>query len=1056
MSAKQHHSIDDWHKFEKLTGALFKVAFGLNKEEFILTRAVKDGGKDAIISKLLTAHGLGGIEIQAWIEAKYRKKDNVDLGDIGGNVIIASNSSIRSIYFVTNQSFTPQAIEQLLIFQVRTGLQIELIDGYRYRNLLEKHLPRLRKMVYEDIEIPHVDFIDFAEKLFAELPTTAPSIEYKVSLTVERGRITQTKSIANLCNDEVQLERRVVDLSSILESKETIALSKAELIPIVYDKDINNNPNYELIGEARKNLLNQTLTLLKSGKTVVIKGTAGQGKTFFSSHIARAFYQDNNYVLFVDVGNQDISSITRNIILDVIGIDYFKYMEDRAAVVEYLSQYYSIEPFVANKVIDLVQMNHTTKEISSELCFRLLLKLFENNAGRKGMLLVVDNLHMATLDVLALLKNLFGFLNQIAIPVLVLTRKQNDQRDASNDWLSALDAMIDSNGFASMTMPGLEESDIRNFIKMLVPGASVPLVNLIVNNTFPIPFYIKLYVDFLKTENIIKSRDGQYWLLDEKHLEVHLDSSIIKNQQIEQLVTSKLKEQYKDGTIRKIAQVVFIFNNELPEALLKNIIPEIQFETAASSGLFHASLIGNEFVLAFSHDLYYHNFKGSLLNPTEELNFQSLRVLAQISGEQFAGLTIRDDVLGTLYEYTGDSKSACAHYRKFANKQKSIDGFRALLFMEKALDSFLLPSGIVVSDELYNQELVDIIFELLTLYDRYNLLANRKSTSLYLLLERLLHIEQLNKPQQMGYLLFKGIRETKAENFWVAKEILEEALKLLKSHKEVPDILADNIIINYGINLKHVGRKEESLTFFDSMYKERKSKHINVEKYSNEAAYYLTTAPEKSLKCYEFIRDEIGEKEGAHWILNFGMVYFYLKQYDLSRQQLERALRLAKQRSNLVEEARAENILGILLWKDSKTKLAEEYFDLAAANCELANNHRWLWRIRTNQAQIAMINSNVDKAYNIGWSVLQHLSKTREAIGLEFKNTSLNSRRVAALKAIFNLYHKMNKTDDVLAFNELLDISEIQTFWKQLKKHQGLQFDHDDSNRSGDWYHILG
>lgn len=1056
MAVKKHKAIDDWYKFEKLTGALFKIAFGLNKEEFILTRAVKDGGKDAIINKLLTAHGLAKIEIQAWIEAKYRKKDDVDLGDIGGNVIIASNSSIRNIYFVTNQSFTPQAIEQLLIFQVRTGLRIDLVDGYRYRNLLEKHLPILRNTVLKDIDVTFDQLLGFAEKLLTGLPTIPPSTNYKVSLTVERGRITQTKSITTFCTEEVQLERRTVDLSSILKSKETIALSKAQLVPMVYEKDVRNNPHYELIGEGRKDLLNQTIAFLKSGKTVVVKGAAGQGKTFFSSHIVRAFYQEHQYALFVDIGNQDILSITRNIILDIIGIDYFKYMEDRTAVVEYLSEYYSIEQFVANKVIDLVQMNQTSKEISSELCLRLLLKLFKNNASRKGMLLVIDNLHAATLDVLAWLKNLFVFLNQISIPTLALTRDRYDQRNISNDWLSALDMMIDSNHFVSMTMPQLEEHDIKNFVMMLVPGASIPLVDLIVKNTFPSPFYIRLYVDFLKTESVIKSKNGEYWVIDEKHLALHLDSTTLKNRQIEQLVTSRLKEHYKNETLKKIAEFVFIFNNELPETVLKSIVPEIKFEVLASSGLFHASIIGNEFVLAFSHDLYFHNFKGSLFNPTEELNLQSIRILSQISEEQFAGLTIRDDVLGTLFEYTGDSKAAFQHYRKFARKQQSIDGFRALLFLERALDSFLLPIGIDIRDSSYNQELAGLIFELLPLYDRYNLLAARKSKSLYLLLERLLRIEALDISQHMGYLLFKALKEAKEENFWVAKTILEEALEFVKTNKEVPDFIVDTIINRYGINLKNVGKKEESLIFFSSMYEARKSKHINIEKYYNEATYYLTVAPDRSLKCYEFIRDKIGEKESPNLILNFGMAYFYLKQYDLAKQKLESALHLARQSSNLVDEARAENILGVLLWGEQKIAFAEEYFDLAAANCELANNHRWLWRIRTNQAQVAWINGNAKKAYNLGWSVLEHLSKTKQALSLEFKNAGLNSRRVAALKAMFNLYYMMDKANDIAACNGLLEVNEIQTFWKQLKRHQGIQFDNDEPNRFGDWYQILG
>ncbi len=135
----------NWRNFEILTALLFELEFNLKKkEEIFLTRMVKDGGKDIKITKNYYSEILKFPKIEIWIETKLRSKGrNVDMGDIAGSAIIASNSNITSVYFVTNCFFTTQTIEELLVFKEKTGLQIFLIDGYQYRNLLIEHQSKI-------------------------------------------------------------------------------------------------------------------------------------------------------------------------------------------------------------------------------------------------------------------------------------------------------------------------------------------------------------------------------------------------------------------------------------------------------------------------------------------------------------------------------------------------------------------------------------------------------------------------------------------------------------------------------------------------------------------------------------------------------------------------------------------------------------------------------------------------------------------------------------------------------------------------------------------------
>ncbi|UOY05385.1 restriction endonuclease [Muricauda sp. SCSIO 64092] len=1031
---------------------LLKLTYGLEENEFEFTRAIKDGGKDAIIERLISSDVLNRLKITAWVEAKYRQENNVDLGDIGGNVIIASNSSVHSVFFVTNQFFTQQAIEQLLIFQVRTGLQIELIDGYRYRNLLQKHFESIQEQKLEISKLSKLELIEFAKNLLDNLPTRPPKIEYKVNLIVERGKITKNSKAGSLSNNEINLERRALDLSSIIDSKETLSLSKARMSFVIPKNQIEGNPNYELLGINRKDLFRQTITLLESGNIVVIKGGAGQGKTFFSHHIARVFYESDKNVIFIDIENHTVQSLTRAIIIEIIGIDYFKYLQDREAVLEYLSSYYAIDSFVATKVISLVQEDKTYDEITDYLCLKLLLKLFKNITTRKPSLMIVDNFHKASRNVVTFLKNLFIFLKQSQIPVLVLTRDESIRiKNLEADWLEVLDDIIDSNHFVRMVMPKLNKEDRFHFIQLLAPGVSKSFTQLIESVSFDSPLFIKLIVDFLKSERIIMSKDDGFWVLGGNYS----DSFITESAQIEYLVVSRLKRLFGDQLLRRIAQVTFLFNNQLPESIFRRIFPNIDYVALASSDLFYTNLTTDGFIISFNHDLYYENLKGGLRNPIQELNIQSTTLLSFLKKENLIN-NIQDDILGTLFEHSGQLDKAHECFLKYAKKNLLVDGFKSIIYFEKALECFLIPKIPVIGDVSRNETIADIIFRIFPLYNRYNLLSRRKSKSLFGLLKRLNDIQCLNSVQQLTRLYFIGLKETKEENFWYAKQAYEEALEQLDNSPDVPSALIDNIISQYGINLKHVGKKDDSLIFFDSFYRKTLSERVKHQKYSNEAAYYLTSNPKKSLQRYEFIRDSLSKKDDIHLMVDFGMVYFYLKKYDSANEHLKLALQKAREQSDLSEEARAENILGVLSWQRGERQLAEEYFDLAASNCELANNHRWLWRIRTNQAQVALENQNQKKAYNIGWTVLQHLNKTKTAISNEITQSVGFSRRYASLKAVLLIYYKLGKYEEIENIIDSFNISELVSFWEKLKKNGNNEFDRNDSNLYGERYYILG
>jgi tetratricopeptide (TPR) repeat protein len=200
----------------------------------------------------------------------------------------------------------------------------------------------------------------------------------------------------------------------------------------------------------------------------------------------------------------------------------------------------------------------------------------------------------------------------------------------------------------------------------------------------------------------------------------------------------------------------------------------------------------------------------------------------------------------------------------------------------------------------------------------------------------------------------------------------------------------------------------------------------------------------------------LGGQKNLHLTIDFGMVYFYLNQFDNALKFLLEALEKARKVSNLAEEARAENIIGLLDWVKGNIKSSENHMDLSLLCSELSNNKRWIWRIRSNLAQIAYEINKTDKAYNLCWAVINHIEKTKNPLIQEVRHPNIISRRFSALKAVINVLEKLDKGEDIDYVNVTFGFKELEEFIENLRKCENLDFDKSDSNLFNDRYYILG
>lgn len=1055
---KKKFGQENWQHFEILTKVLFEKEFGFRREEIKITQMTRDDGRDIEVNyQRMVSPLLGNIDIKVWVEAKLRESMKVELGDIAGNVIIASNWNIEYIYFVTDYFFSEQTVKELILFSDKSGIKIRLIDGYNYRLLLKKHKDTIIGYIKNDFDLSREDINEIENVvniLLENLPKKKSKLDWDVNISIVKGHFVE-KYKEGLKAEE-KIEARIMDLNSIKNQKMTLDLSLIKLNPYISDNEINTNVDYKLIGKKRRLLLNRIVEAIAGKNITFLKGDSGCGKSFLANYVTREFYKRNYHVCFIDVYNQNILSLTKNLLANLVGLKYFQFLEQKYPVVKYLEECFNLDTYVAQKIVDLMQKNSFSEGIPGDICQEILINFAENYKKRKELLIVFDNLQLITTELLTFLKNILVRLKRIGVPALILTieRFKTGMRIPENEWLEHLNSIIGNHDFHSFTLEPLDNHDIEEYILSLIPGANENIVNIVRKNTLNSPFFIKIYAEYIKSQKIIDSADEKFWWLETPEL-IRGENDKIRSSRIDTLIQHTLKVKFQVPFRKKLAAILFFFNNKIKESVLNQILPEKDIvDLLRTSQIFSIENL-SDMEIRFSHDLYYANYIKVV--DRNEIFLEANLLLTQLNKGIIDNLEEKETVLGKLYHYGGDFKQARYYYNEAARYFKNVDRFRAMLYTEKTLDMTFKLNSTEKYRTLNWKSYSDVLFELLEFYDYFNYLTIRNSPEIFDILARYAQLGLLSNSEQILYYYFLGRRETKEENFLEANKFFKSAYQILSTEPTVSLKLAGKVISNLGINLKHIGEKQQSIYFFKKEFRLRKSQKINYERYANLAAYYLTSnRPDISLRCFKYIEKNLGGHKSLHLTVDFGMAYFYLNRFEDASHYLSEALEKARKVLNLAEEARAENILGLIEWRKDKMNIAEHHLDLSLLSSELSNNKRWIWRIRSNLAQIAYEINKIDKSYNLCWAVINHIEKTKIPLIHEVRHPNIISRRFAALKAVINILFKMNKDEDINKVNANFAFQELEEFIQNLMKYKNLEFDKDDSNLLGDRYYILG
>lgn len=1021
-------------KFEELVYELFKLEFQIHSKDIILTKTTRDGGKDVEMSFTHDADLINSISYKVWIEAKLKNKSNqVKLNDIAGNVIIAYNSNIRAIYFITTSYFTPQTYKELILNKIKTGLQITLIDGFNLRALLNKWENKLKEYSKFICELKHF------------LPTEKNSVAETIEFFIENETIKLKVSV----NKERKIISQKVDLSKTVKSEEKCDLSQIKPVFSVDQENMTQDLQYKLTGKRRNELFNEIVKEIQNFGTIVLFGETGQGKTFFTHHIIR-YFQNEDWIIFsISISNDNIITFTKKILSKFINLDYSDLDENYDLIIKSLCISYNLKIHIAKQIIKVLGSNSLSEDIAPEVCLEILKKSLINCSIRKPILLVIDDLDCIEIELFSFLINLFNNVKTNDISILTTIKSdKSDENQKGKDKLSKYVSALKAQKYSEFALLSLNRGEEEELIKGMLPGANKNIIDLIKENVIPVPLYIQLFIEYIKQKEIIVSKNGKFWILNDTS--VLMDRSEIQSNKISTLIIHLLKSYFENKTLKKAAIYLYLLNNQIDDKQIGTLLPEWDEDEMCGS-LFNKSYSEKQNHINFSHKLFYENIPFALEQSSNILRSYSEKLLYSKQIEYFDNA-----IKGKLFEHAGLFKKAYNAYLNYGNSLRKVDPHEAMTNYEKAFENFMGEPNIDTDYNNYTSLLCDLSFKLLALYNKYNLLYSLKASKLYSILTR--NQRYFSLVHSLEYLFYMGQRESKQENFEEAHKYYDEAKQKIYLNPDLPENIIVKIISAYGISLKHLGLRSESIVFFEKASKKWDYKKIQIEKNSNIAAYQLTINPAKSLEYFSFIQNDLSHSS-VHLDVDFAMAKFYIGEYSQAESQLDKAISRARDSINLSEEARALNILGLIFWLKGDFSAGEDYLDLAMAAGELANNYRWIWRIWANISQISCASNN-NKAYNITWALIHHIEKTKYALIHEIKCEN-SSRRYAALKASIYVLHKLNKVEDIKTlihyqFNEIKE--ELSSFYEKIEKENTSFEDIEDANFYPDSkaYFILG
>lgn len=938
--------------FEKLARKILSEQLRLPEESIQLTKEHKDGGLDGFSNISMGYVFDKKLDYHLVFEAKLRsEKYNVGLDTFAKAMVVAFNYTNHGLAVVTNRVFTHQCCKEAALFSRKTGLQFIFIDGPRVSSWIVNRIKSLDSQGYPEEFLKGLIWKKKFDARYYDDITKAvvhfdPDINYspvtKVSVEWE-GPSQKEKLVGRVVTESLYKD-----------------------IPV-------------LIGAKRqKTVKDLQVTICRTFGLHLIWGDAGVGKSLAVSHVAeycnKKGWTTDNIDLSKCFTSRDLFVHLLSALIGTnISAALVKFEKNEArAFIKKLIGTGKIDDKEIDSTVAVLGLSKDDHIKRSDLNHAVLITLLDKILSRQSLsrecspplLLILQEVTKASPEILDFLSRVLATFKERKVSVLIESRFSDQQGISTKHWCSFRELIVAEASTEHKLNPPTF-ADAQKYVEDLLPGIGPERAKVFIDRVGTIPLFLEAAADYLLEMNAIVSLDNKKCTIVED-LEVFFEGINPKKP----IGILKRKVGYWWEFLPHILHAVALLDGKLPVDVVADL-SEDQSENFLDK--LHQTNLFN-----ISSDLTYIEIKHSLL----------LDVVREYSEESiFTRKQVATVLLNKLSNIEQDSLRLQARKADLCAAAGRLDEAISLAHLAgkqfwqqhqlKLADKYLelshnLFRQIMEGRKVFSDlEFREILLDLLELRDQRYRLGNEDSSERLAdagsIWNEILESENPDKESltfglRSGYLLWRS--EHTQERFEVAEDIGRNLSNLLSKHPNQKFIISGKVVGNalsaLGITLKAIGKTEESKLVFDEAIKQYPySTDLEVQYHSNLAALYLGTDPGKSMPHYEHIirLTTLSSPQflaHLHAKVDQSMVKFLTQNYKEGMKLALQVNNIAAANGVAAQSARALNIAGCCAWAEKNIEVAYSYFQQAVLNAERSFSDRFLWRMRTNLASVAL------------------------------------------------------------------------------------------------------
>jgi len=1004
--------------FEELSRLMLAEQLGISEDSIVLTQAQHDGGKDGLHH--FTFGNVFGQELGFdWVfEAKLRAPPkNAGLDTFAKAMVVAFNDMCHGVVLTTNRLFTPQCVEQAGQFQARTGLKVLYVDGPKISRWIRHKFESLRAQNYDE---------EFLQNLLWD-----QELEAKLSASIPD---TITVSTASEWSSPLQ-----VRLNKYNVHDEACLVTCVEIQPVASQPvDL-----VDIIGQERRQIAERLAQSLQENSGLhLLWGEGGVGKSAIIGHAIAMTSPDNPTVVSLSL-KQHLTSRTLFLALlkDLLGLDVSMALSegDSTSAIDLLADLVGrttasrqeIEATVRALTADTGDfiarhdLNHT---ILLTLLKRLLEKRGHNQESVPSVITILHELHYAKSEVLDFLSQLIPILLNFGVRVLLEARNL-DPHDGISDWDAFSYAMRNMAEFEE-TVPVPSNTDARNHLLSLLPGLGVERADFILERVGTVPLFLETAADFLIKKKAVVIHDGRASVVE--NLELFFEGITPPKAQI--LLRLTIEHWARDAQVRDLLLGASLLDGVLSTHAAEHLVEDVGQVETMMDALLHSNL----FNVAPTHDRIHtrHSLISSELERyAKDTPFALARVakrLLQNIGDIAIAPLQRTSKEADLCAAAGmPDRAADLAYRAGGAfwQQHQLNQASRYLKLAYTQLSIITHTG---GNESSAHRRWDCLFDLLDLLDQRYRLGNQQNADLLVQAQAvwddadiialgLKPVDRLTYLLRSGYILWRKCHTQ--ELFADAENLGRKLLQLVEQAGVVQNVSSDvvgNALSSLGITLKARTRPEESRqAFAHARQLFPNSVNLEVQHHSNEAALYLGEVPQQAYEHYVSIL-ELTSPASPYFLAHLhakvdkAMAEFLSRDYEPARSSAMDGEEMAASNGIAAQTARALNVYGCCEWLDGNTTSAYRRFYQATLDAERSFSDRFLWRMRTNLASVALAAGHKDEAMKNASSAAERILSPRRE---NWPDTGklVKTRWYHALVQCGAVLYSLGRKDDVCA-----------------------------------------